>query len=171
MQKVLVLGNAAGGKTRLSKALARQLNLPVFHVDAIQFLPGMKLRALEETRALLRGWTVQERWIIDGYGPLDILEERMKLAERVYFVDLPIWRHYFWAMRRVFENVYSRRPELPLGCSEWSVSHIYKLFRTISRIHHKMRPQMLRILELEIYKPKVVLIRSVSELNQHLLSD
>ena len=170
-QKILILGNAAGGKTRLAKRFERLLGIPILHVDSIQFLPGMKLRDLGETRGFIREFLKKDSWVIDGYGPLDILEERMQIADRIYFIDLPIWRHYWWATLRQFKNLYSRRKELPEGCSELSVDHIAKLFRTISRIHHKMRPEMLRILSLPKYRDKVVQIKSLQALRAAFPSD
>lgn len=158
--KITVIGNAAGGKTRLSRRLGELYQIPVHHVDSHQFLPGMKLRNLEDTRKRLRKITDEtESWLIDGYGPLDILEERLIAADRIIFIDLPLGVHYFWAFKRVIENFWSRRVELPEGCSEVNLEHVLKLFRTIHRIHYKMRPEMLKILSRTAFADKTIWIK------------
>lgn len=165
IQKIAVIGNIAGGKTRLCQSFANRYGLPLTHIDSIQFLPGMKMRPLNETRQALNQITPQEKWIIDGFGPLDLLEPRLKLADKIVFVDFPLWRHYWWLTKRQFQNLWSTRPELPLGCHERSWEHTKKLYKTIHQIHTKMRPEMLRILERPHYKNKTHIIRTVSGWN------
>lgn len=158
-KKIAVIGNAAGGKTRISRRLGELHQVPVCHVDSHQFLPSLKLRPLEETRARVREVTAMESWLVDGYGPLDILEERLKLADVILFIDLPLRTHYFWAAKRVITNFWSRRAELPKGVSELNLSHTLKLFQTIRRIHEKMRPEMLKILNRSEFKNKTIWIQ------------
>ncbi len=150
----------------MARNLARVWGLPLLHIDGVQFQPGMRLRPLAETRSEINKVSQTNLWIIDGYGPLDILEDRLGRADRIVFVDLPLGIHYFWAILRVFKNLWSRRAELAPGCSELSFAHILKLFRTIHRIHHKMRPEMLRLLSKPEHQAKVFYVRSVGELNR-----
>lgn len=163
IMKIAVVGNIAGGKSRLSRALSRIYNLPLTHVDSVQFLPGMKIRPMNETRLELLGITNQERWIIDGYGPLDLIEKRFQAADRVVFVDFPIWRHYWWCSKRQVSNLWSRREELPEGCSELTWEHTVKLYKTLWQMHTKMRPELLRIFARDNLKNKMVFVRTLSE--------
>ena len=76
IKKISVIGNACSGKTTLSRKLAERYELPLTHVDSIQFLPGLKLRNPDETRKTLQEISERDMWIIDGYGPLKIIEKR-----------------------------------------------------------------------------------------------
>lgn len=164
IQKIAVIGNACGGKTVLSRRLAELHNLPLVHVDSFQYLQNLQLRPFSETIPLLKQEQNKSAWIIDGFGPLDILEERLKLADAVVMMDWPVARHYFWAVKRVFKNIFFRqRSELPPDSSELNLRHIAKLFKTIHQIHTKMRPEMLRILNRDVLKRKTILIRDLDQ--------
>lgn len=163
--KIAIIGNACAGKTRLSHKLRQHYNLPLTHVDQIQFTEGLKFRDYKESIHMLNAIQDSPQWIIDGFGPLDILEKRLALADRIIMIDLPLWIHYFWAIKRVVKNIFvGQRPELPANSSERSLQHIYKLFKTIYQVHTKMRPELLRILSRESLNKKTIYIRSVMEL-------
>ncbi|WP_413587171.1 hypothetical protein [Bdellovibrio sp. HCB274] len=163
-QKIAVIGNAGAGKTVLSRQLAVLLKLPLTHVDSIQFLPGMKIRPHKESIAMLMAVQESSHWIIDGYGPLDILEKRLQQADCIVMIDYPLWRHYWWATKRQIVNLWSPRKELPQGCSEVSWEQTQKLYKTIKKVHQQMRPELLRILNRDHLKQKVVWIRNLSQL-------
>lgn len=162
-QRIVIIGNLAGGKTRLSRSLAQRYQLPLLHIDSIQFLPGMKIRAQAETKAAIEKVTQQEKWIVDGFGPLDILEKRFASADSIVMIDFPLWRHYWWCAKRQVSNLWSRRQELPEDCSEISWDHTRKLLKTLKQIHTKMRPELLRILDRPENKNKTILIRTLQE--------
>lgn len=167
VSKISIIGNSCGGKTRLSQSLAKKFQLPLIHVDQIQFMSGLKFRPFTESIQLLKLEQVKQKWIIDGFGPLDILEERLKLADQIIMIDLPIATHYFWAFKRVLKNIFmNQRSELPPNSSERNWNHIVKLFKTIHQVHTKMRPEMLRILSRDAYKQKTLLIQNTKDLNR-----
>lgn len=163
VRRIAVVGNAGAGKTTLSRSLARIHHLPLTHVDSIQFLAGMKIRPHAESIAILNEIEERPEWIIEGYGPLDIIEKRFQMADRVVFIDFPIWRHFWWCTKRQVKNAWSKREELPPGCDEFSYSQTVKLFRSVWKIHQKMRPQLLKIFARENLKHKMVFVRSYSE--------
>lgn len=161
--RIAVIGNSCSGKTTLARALAQQCGLPITHVDSLQFLPGMKIRPHKESIALLQAVQTQETWIIDGYGPLDILEERLRRADRIVFIDLPLWRLFWWCTKRQIQNLWSFRQELPEGCNELTWSHTKKLYQNIWKAHKLMRPELLRILERKDLHEKVIHVRTLGD--------
>ncbi|MFM6927028.1 MAG: flagellar protein FlaR [Bdellovibrio sp.] len=163
IKKVAVIGNAGGGKTAISRRLAEMYSLPLVHVDSIQFISGMQVRPHKESIEMLLRYEDQEKWLIDGYGPLDIIVKRFAKADKIVFIDFPIWRHYWWCTKRQIKNLWSRRSELPEGCDERSWAHTAKLFKTIWRVHKQMRPELIRILSREQLRSKVVTVRSYSQ--------
>jgi adenylate kinase family enzyme len=163
VKRIAVVGNAGAGKTTLSRSLARIHQLPLTHVDSIQFLAGMQIRPHKESIAILNEIQDRQEWIIEGYGPLDIIEKRFQMADRVIFIDFPIWRHFWWCTKRQVKNAWSKREELPEGCDEFSYVQTAKLFRSVWKIHQQMRPQLLKIFARESLKNKMTFIRTYSE--------
>jgi adenylate kinase family enzyme len=159
-KKVMVIGNVAAGKTRLSRRLAQIWDLPLLHIDSVQFVPGMKIRALPEVRAAVRSIESQNTWLIDGYGPLDLIENRFKIADRIIFIDFPLWRHQWWLLKRQIQNLWSRRAELPPECDERNWEHTKKMFRVLKSAHKQMRPELLKIFARPELKDKVLIIKT-----------
>lgn len=164
IKKIAVIGNACGGKTVLSRRLAELYGLPLIHVDGLQYAENLRLKPFKETIPLLQHEQNKAAWVIDGFGPLDILEDRLRQADAVVMIDLPVWRHYLWAVKRVIRNIFSgQRSELPPRSSERNIQHIAKLFKTIRQVHAKMRPEMLRILNRDVLKQKTILIHDLDQ--------
>ena len=168
MKKIAIIGNACSGKTQLSRELAKRYNLPLTHVDSIQFLAGMNLRDPNETRKILENRANQDQWIIDGFGPLKIIEDRFQKSDVVIFIRLPLWRNYWWCCRRQIIGFFSRkqREELPAGCNEFTIQQTVKLFKTIWNVYFGMWLQLDRIFLQEIYKNKIIYIRTLADLNK-----
>ena len=166
IRKIAVVGNAGGGKTTLSRRLAEIYQLPLTHVDAIQFVPEMQIRPFAESIEILSKIQDGESWIIDGFGPLDIIEKRFAKADLILFIDGPLWRHYWWCTKRQIQSLWSPRKELPEGCDEVSLAHTMKLYKTLWRVHKQMRPELLRIFARENNKNKVIHVRTLREWQQ-----
>jgi adenylate kinase family enzyme len=160
IQKIAVVGNIGGGKTKLSHRLAKLHGLPLYHVDSVQFLPDLKMRPNPESIALITEFEAQSSWVIDGYGPLELIENRFTRADRIVFIDLPLWQHLWWYSKRVFKNIFSQRKEMPKGCSELKFSHIKRLYKQILTMHKQMRPELIKIFARENLKDKVVFVRN-----------
>lgn len=170
LKKIFIIGNAAGGKTYLAEHLAKQFTLPLTSVDSIQFLPGMKIRELNETRKILLEIEKKDTWIIDGFGPLDLIHNRFVQADKIIYIDLPLWQHYLWFLKRQIKSLWAPRHELPEGCSEISWGHTLKVIRSMWSMHKQMRPELFKILNREPLKSKTSVIRSKKQLNQIALA-
>lgn len=157
MKRIAIIGNAGGGKTTLSRALSRVMNLPVFHVDSYQYTQGFQVRPHEEATKELAAIHAQDQWIIDGFGPLQILEQRLERADQIIFIDLSLWRHYWWVTKRAIQSLWAPRQELPEACSDLSFRQMRRVYSTLWKVHYKMRPQLLQILKR--YSEKTVFIR------------
>ena len=165
VRRIAVIGNACSGKTVVSRLLSKQLNLPVFHIDQIQYDQNLQIRPRQATIAEITRLQNLNEWIIDGYGPLDILLTRLQAADCVVMLDPPVWRNYFFAIKRIAKLVqHKKRPELPEESSERSFSHIRRLLRNIHQVHTKMRPEMLRILGQPDMRGKTILIKNLNGL-------
>jgi adenylate kinase family enzyme len=154
-RRIAVIGNGGGGKSALSRTLAERLGLPLHEVDAVQWLPGWRRAPLDETAALLDAWAREERWIIDGFGALPVIERRLDRAELVVYVDYALARHLWWtAKRQVMSSVRGRA-----WAGQRRPPPTILMFRTILRVH-RMRPTFLELVSRPPRDRKLVHLRS-----------
>ncbi len=158
--RIAIIGNVASGKSTLARQISKDKNIPITIVDALQLLPNLTIRPYKQTIEILSEIQQQESWIIDGYGPLDILEQRFKLADQIIFCDPPVYKNYYRLFKRQLKNIFSPREELPKGANELNWAHTIKLFKTIRQQHEKMRPELLRILNREENRIKLVHLKN-----------
>lgn len=171
IKRIAIIGNGGGGKTTLAKGIAKAKSLPVVHVDSIQFIENWGRRPLDETRKMLAQIATKCEWVIDGFGPMDSIEERVQLADRVIFVDFPLWRHYWWAFKRCVKAFKRDRSELPDGCTEKGVSNMWRLFSIMWQVHKNIRPQLIEIMNKPNIKNKVLRIHTLRDWNRAFTGD
>jgi adenylate kinase family enzyme len=104
VNKVAVFGNAGGGKSTLSKRLAEMTGLPMVALDLLKYKPGGGEVPYEEYKAAHDQLLQQDQWIIDGYGSLDTVWERLEVADTLIYVDMPVLRHYWWVTKRFLKG-------------------------------------------------------------------
>ena len=162
MTRVAIIGNAGGGKSTLARLLSQACGLPLHPVDHLQWRPGWQPvpddAFAEAHRAIIAG----ERWIVDGFGPLEAIRERFDRADTIVFVDLPLWRHYFWALKRQALCLIRPRPDGPPGCPMLPVTG--RLLRMMWWIHREVRPRLIEEIERRRSSHRVIEIRSLSDL-------
>ena len=162
MTRVAVIGNGGGGKTTMCRQLSRALNIPFYPIDQIQWKPGWQRASSEEFTEKHEQMLAQERWIIDGWGPPEAIQQRFELADTIIFVDHPLYIHYWWAAKRQFLSIFRGYPDGPDGCSLLPVTR--RMFQTIHHVHYHMRPQILELIDVFRESTHVVDIRSPREL-------
>ena len=167
--KISVIGNAASGKTYLSRQLSRHYQIIPTHVDSLQFDASLNMRPHQETRKALRAVLAEESWLIDGYGPLDDFQERLKNSDLIIFLDWPLWRNYWWGTKRLISLLWKKRPELPSGHNELRWGHIRKFYQGLDKVHRLMRPELLRILSRPEIEPRCRVIRTRAQYRKLLL--
>lgn len=139
----------------MARRLSKELNLKVFHVDSIQYLPELKWRDPNETREILSGIASENEWIIDGLGPLKILEDRMKKSDLIVVLRPSLGTLYWRLIKRQLLGIFRQREELPENCFEATPAQTFKMIRTIWNVHHGLWRQLDRIFEQPEYKHKV----------------
>jgi adenylate kinase family enzyme len=165
----MIIGNGGGGKTTLALRLAESTGLPLTEVDTIQFQPGWVPTPVDEITTSLNDIQVGERWIIDGFGPWDVIEARASLADTIIFVDHPIWVHFWWACER---QIAAARGEKRVGGHpECDLNDVTKrMFETLWRVHETLRPKLVELVERCQSTKNVIWIQSPEELDAYLLT-
>lgn len=165
MDRVMVIGNGGGGKTTLAYQIAEKYTLPLVEIDTIQFQPGWARTEESLLRQTIKDAHDLDRWIIDGFGPWDQIEERAALADTLIFVDHPIWVHCWWACeRQIAAALGEQRRGGPPGCDLRDVTR--QLFETLWWVHEHLRPRLVALVEQHQPSGKVVWIRSPEELER-----
>jgi adenylate kinase family enzyme len=106
-RRVHIIGGAGAGKSTLAGWLSARLNLPLYHLDALNFINASeRRRPYNERVAAVAGIAAAPAWVTEGIflGWTDAL---LVAADRVIWLDLPwyvalsrIVRRYVGASRR-----------------------------------------------------------------------
>jgi len=160
--RVAVIGNAGGGKSTLCRALSGARGLPYIAVDHLQWRPGWRQVPDDEFTATHETLLAKSRWIIDGFGPWPTIEARFDRADAIVFVDLPLWRHYWWATKRQIASIFRERSDGPEGCPMLPVT--FRLPRMMWRLHHDLRPKLLAAIEARRSSARIFHLRSPRDL-------
>jgi adenylate kinase family enzyme len=106
MQRVVVLGPGASGKSTFAAHLGEITGLPVIELDEYFWNPGLVPTPAEEWSAKQHELAAQDQWILDGdLGPHDVLDVRLRAADTIVVLDFSRWRCAWRAVRRSRENV------------------------------------------------------------------
>jgi adenylate kinase family enzyme len=101
MQRVVIIGRGASGKSALAVELAEITGLPVIELDKIFWQPGLVATPRDQWRAIQQELVERERWIMDGdLGPYDVVDVRLRAADTVIFLDFSLVRCAWRAIRR-----------------------------------------------------------------------
>ncbi|PZD74346.1 hypothetical protein C1752_01431 [Acaryochloris thomasi RCC1774] len=139
MQKVAVFGNAGGGKSRLSKKLADITGLPLYVLDKIKYQTGGAEVPEAEFQQFHQEILATERWIIDGFGSLDMLWERLDTADTLIYIDLPLPLHFWWVTKRLLTGFFSPPTGWPDKSPIWKSS--LSSYRVLRLCHRLLTPR------------------------------
>ena len=168
MTRIAVIGNAGGGKTTLCASLGRKLNLPVHTVDLVQWKPGWVAAEPSEVAAAQAAWLAGSGWIIDGFGPWELIVERFGAADTLIFVDLPLYVHYWWAAKRQIKSIFQPRPDLPPDCPMLPMTR--RLLAVMWYVHTRLRPQIIGLLMTHRQDKQIIHLRSAEAIRRFLAS-
>ncbi len=89
MNKVIVIGCSGSGKSTFSRALYELTNLPLYHLDLLNWNSDKTTVSKAVFLERLQNVVELDKWIIDGnYG--SSIELRMKECDTVFFLDYPV---------------------------------------------------------------------------------
>jgi len=89
MHRIRVTGTSCSGKTTLSRAISRRLNLPVVELDALFWGPNWTPVPDEIFRTRVAEAVAADRWVIDG-GYASVRDVTWSRADTVIWLDYPM---------------------------------------------------------------------------------
>jgi len=106
VQRVVILGRGAAGKSTFARKLGATTGLPVVELDKHFWQPGLVPASRERWIEIQRRLVDQERWIMDGdLGRYDELGVRLQAADTVIVLDFGLFLCLARAIRRSKERM------------------------------------------------------------------
>jgi hypothetical protein len=89
MSRVVVIGNAAGGKSTLARQMSVARSLPLVEIDKLLWQDGWRLASPEDCGAQHAAAIARDEWIIERLGNQASIPVRIARATEVLLIDLP----------------------------------------------------------------------------------
>jgi nicotinamide riboside kinase len=140
VNRVVIIGRGASGKSTLARRLGGLTGLPVIEVDKLFWRLGLMATPRQEWVAVQEKLVAADRWIMDGdLGPYDAVEVRLRVADTIIFLDFSLVRCAWRAIRRSRERAdfwywllayrYRSRPILRAAIANFAPNAVLHIFR------------------------------------------
>ena len=97
---MVIVGPGAAGKSTLAANLGEITGLPVIELDKLFWRPGLVATPRDRWAAIQHELVTQDLWIMDGLGPYDVIDVRLRAADTIVFLDFSSVRCAWRAIRR-----------------------------------------------------------------------
>ena len=117
--KIAVLGFSGCGKSTLAQKLGEKYQLPVLHLDSVQFAANWVERELEDKlRDVAAFMDSHDSWVMDGNYSNLLQERRLEEADRIVMLELNRFVCLWRVLKRWLTYKGSSRPDMAAGCEE-----------------------------------------------------
>ncbi|KAF1302339.1 MULTISPECIES: DNA topology modulation protein FlaR [Enterococcus] len=116
--KLAILGYSGSGKSTLARFISEKRNLPLLHLDAVNFVQDWQERDKEEARTIVRDFLTKEDWLIEGNYNNFLQQERLKQADQIYILTFSRWTSLRRILARGINYRGKVRPDMAAGCIE-----------------------------------------------------
>ncbi len=117
MQRVMIIGPCGAGKSTVSHVLAARLNLPLVHMDQLNWQPGWVDAGNDRLRGLLAVEVAKDRWLIEG-NYASTMDMRLKRADTIVYLDYPLPLCLWRLVKRIVTTYGRTRPDMAEDCPE-----------------------------------------------------
>lgn len=162
--RIVIIGNAGGGKSTLARAMAARRDLPLIEVDKLLWQPDWSETPDAEYEAQHAPLIASEKWMMEGLGKLDTIRDRMLRATWIILIDMPIWMHFWLAAERQIAWAKGELEHPPAGNQTFITTR--DMFETLWETEQEMMPTIrANVDEAEAAGIKVTRIALVDALN------
>jgi hypothetical protein len=105
VQRVVILGRGASGKSTVASHLGQLTGLPVIELDQHFWRPDLTPLPADQWATMQQGLVAGQKWIMDGdLGPYDVVQIRLHAADTIIVLDFSLLRCAWRALRRSRER-------------------------------------------------------------------
>jgi hypothetical protein len=140
MARVVIIGNAAGGKSTLARALAKRRGLDLIEIDRLLWQPGWRLTPADQYAREHDRVIAGAAWLIEGVGERASIARRFARATEIILVDLPLWVHFWLAAERQMQWARGDIDHPPAAAAAMPPTR--DLFRTIWEVDQHWMPDI-----------------------------
>ncbi len=158
MKKILIVGCPGSGKSTFAEKLAKEIKVPLIHLDSIYWKPNWERPSKKEWIEILNKVLDKKSWIIDG-NYVSTFELRAKKADTIYFFETPRWKCILRALKRFIKYKIgsNTRKDLAENCHERIDLDFLKL---IWNYNKGIKPTMEKVIKKIKFKGKLIRIRN-----------
>ena len=167
MSRIVVIGNAGGGKSTLARKLAERNGLCHIEIDRLLWQDGWQLTPTEVYNRQHDEMIQGEGWIMDGLGRQASIPSRLARATEIILIDMPLWMHFWLAADRQIAWAAGKLDNTPGGIAEMPPTKA--LFQTIWDVEQTWMPEIRTLCRAEAENGKsIIQLHSVDELTAFL---
>ena len=85
--KIAIIGYSGAGKSDLAKKLGEKYQIPVLHLDLVNFTKNRNVRDSLDAKNLIKDFMENDSWVIDGNYSNLYQKERLEQADKIVFLD------------------------------------------------------------------------------------
>ena len=159
MKRIIVIGCPGSGKTTFALRLARELRIPIFHLDSIWHKADRTHISREEFDERLGEILELDSWIIDGNYSRTV-ERRISACDSVILFDLPTEDCIEGAISRLGKA----RVDMP-----WIETELDSGFRSqIERFSSEVLPTIYSLVEEHKNSKEIVVFKTRAEADEYI---
>lgn len=158
--RISIVGGSGSGKSTLADILSKKFNLPVIHLDAINFRKNWVEIDKTERDNLILSEALKDKWIIDGNYNKTI-QNRFQRADLIIWLDYSTLAQLKGVIKRFIITKNNERPEIP-GCKERLNFQFLKYVATYNQKKRHLISDNLK----DIPQDKILIFRTRKSLNE-----
>jgi adenylate kinase family enzyme len=163
--KIAIIGSPGSGKSTFASKLHKILGISLFHLDQYFWKPGWQRPDREAFKKIHNELCDRNAWIIEGMG-ISHFEHRIKQADIIIFLDIPLYVCLYRIFKRAFWNFgkvcFSSAP----GCPERIPD--YEFLKYVWNFNKKQKPEIEALLRHHKGQKKIFVIKNESDLRELL---
>lgn len=160
--RISIVGGSGSGKSTLASILSKQLNLPVTHLDAINFNPNWEEIDKNKRDNIILEKSLEDKWIIDGnYNKT--MKNRFDKADLIIWLDYSTLTQLKGIFKRYFKHLNKEKKEIP-GCKERLNFQFVKYVATYNKKKRHIIEDNLK----DIPSSKIITFKKQKDLNRWL---